>query len=302
MKLVQTYEPQKGYRAGVLEGESVYPVTYEQKGIRTLLDLVEYAGSVDLDLHEVVEELKSPDPLPVPWDKLNIPPDLNKPHLALPIHAPEVWACGVTYKRSAEFRDGDTQLSKGIYDSVYVAERPELFFKGRASHCTGPNDIIGIRRDSHFTAVEPELAVLINARKKVLGYLVANDVSAWDIERENPLYLPQSKIFRACCSLGPVILTKDALSDPNTLSISCVIERLGKTIFAGETTLGMMKRSIEELIDFLFRSNTVPSGTVLLTGTGIIQTEDAALKEGDTVAITIPEIGTLRNRAKRIDS
>jgi 2-dehydro-3-deoxy-D-arabinonate dehydratase len=157
-----------------------------------------------------------------------------------------------------------------------------------------------LRSDSQFTAVEPELAVLINSRKKVLGYLVANDVSAWDIERENPLYLPQSKIFRACCALGPVIVTADVIRDPYALEIRCVINRSGKIIFSGETTLGMMKRTIEELIDFLFRSNTVPSGTVLLTGTGIIQTQDAALQEGDVVEITIPEIGTLKNTAKRV--
>ena len=301
MKLVQFYDPQKGYRAGMLEGEFVYPVCYEQKRIYTLLDLVEYATSIDMDLNEVAEETRASKPFSVPWSELNIPPDMNKPHLALPIHAPEVWACGVTYKRSAEFRDGDTQLSKGIYDSVYLAHRPELFFKGRAGHCTGPNDIIGLRSDSQFTAVEPELAVLINSRKKVLGYLVANDVSAWDIERENPLYLPQSKIFRACCALGPVIVTRDAIRDPYALGVHCVINRSGKSIFSGETTLGMMKRTIEELIDFLFRSNTVPSGTVLLTGTGIIQTRDAALQEGDIVEITIPEIGTLKNTAKRVN-
>jgi 2-dehydro-3-deoxy-D-arabinonate dehydratase len=301
MKLVQIYIPKKGYRAGVVEGESVYPVSYDQKQIYTVLDLVEYATSIDMDLNEVAEELKASKPFSIPWSELNVPPDLNKPHLALPIHPPEVWACGVTYKRSAEFRDGDTQLSKGIYDSVYLAQRPELFFKGRAAHCTGPNDIIGLRSDSQFTAVEPELAVLINSHKKVLGFLVANDVSAWDIERENPLYLPQSKIFRACCALGPVIVTRDAISDPYGLAISCIIQRSGKTIFSGETTLRMMKRTIEELIDFLFRSNTVPSGTVLLTGTGIIQTQAAALQEGDTVDITIPDIGTLRNTANRVN-
>ena len=300
MKLVQFYDPKKGYRAGILEGECIFPVCYEQKQIYTILDLVDYATSLDLDLDEVAEETKASEPLAVTWSELNIPPDMSKLHLALPIHAPEVWACGVTYKRSAEFRDGDTQLSKGIYDSVYFATRPELFFKGRAGHCTGPNDMIGLRIDSQFTAVEPELAILINSRKKILGFLIANDVSAWDIERENPLYLPQSKIFRACCALGPVIVTRSAISDPYALGISCVINRSGKNIFSGKTSLGMMKRTIEELIDFLFRSNTVPSGTILLTGTGIIQTQDAALQEGDVIEITIPEIGTLRNIARQV--
>jgi len=206
----------------------------------------------------------------------------------------------VTYKKSAEFRDEDTQTSKGIYDHVYSARRPELFFKGRAGHCTGTNDFIGLRSDSKFTAVEPELAVLIDGKKKVLGYMVANDVSAWDIERENPLYLPQSKIFRGCCALGPVLVTADEVPDPYKLKVSCTIRRGTGILFSGETTVGMMKRRIEELIDFLFLANTVPDGTVLLTGTGIIQTEEAALQQDDVVEITIPEIGTLRNVARRI--
>ncbi len=154
--------------------------------------------------------------------------------------------------------------------------------------------------DSKFTAVEPELAVLIDGKKKVLGYMVANDVSAWDIERENPLYLPQSKIFRGCCALGPVLVTADEVPDPYKLKVSCTIRRGAGLLFSGETTVGMMKRRIEELIDFLFLANTVPDGTVLLTGTGIIQTEEAALQENDVVEITIPEIGTLRNVARRI--
>src|SRR5206468_6096669 len=166
--------------------------------------LVQYAAALKMELPEVVDELASKEPLGTNWQSLNAAPDSGRSHLAIPIHPPEVWACGVTYKKSAEFRDEDTQTSKGIYDHVYFAKRPELFFKGTSSRCTGPNDFIGLRIDSVFTAVEPELAVLIDTRKKVLGYLVANDVSAWDIERENPLYLPQSKVFKGCCALGPV--------------------------------------------------------------------------------------------------
>jgi 2-dehydro-3-deoxy-D-arabinonate dehydratase len=234
------------------------------------------------------------------WEEINIAPDSTKAHLAIPVHPPEVWACGVTYKRSAEFRDEDTQTSKGIYDYVYSAKRPELFFKGTGSRCTGTNDFIGLRADSRFTAVEPELAVLVNSKRQVLGYMVANDVSAWDIERENPLYLPQSKIFRGCCALGPVLVTADEIKNPYALKIRCEIKRRDEILFAGETSLGTMKRRIDELIDYLFFANPVPSGTVLLTGTGIIQTEDAALQDNDVVEITIPEIGKLKNFAKQI--
>jgi 2-dehydro-3-deoxy-D-arabinonate dehydratase len=300
MILVQVYDPKKGIQAAKLEDDKVYPIAYEQKGVRTLLDLVQYASALKMELPEVVDELASKEPLAPSWESLNIYPDPSLPHLAIPIHPPEVWACGVTYKKSAEFRDEDTQTSRGIYDYVYSAKRPELFFKGRAGHCTGTNDFIGLRCDSKFTAVEPELAVLIDGSKKVLGYMAANDVSAWDIERENPLYLPQSKIFRGCCALGPVLVTTDAVPDPYQLKVACTIRRGAGILFSGETTVGMMKRKIEELIDFLFLANTVPDGTVLLTGTGIIQTEAAALQENDVVEITIPGIGTLRNIARRI--
>jgi len=300
MKLVQVYDPKKGYYAGQIRDGKVYPILYEEKNLRTMLDLVEYATAIDLELTEVVDELTGSQALPGGLEELSIAPDPAKAHLAIPIHPPEVWACGVTYKKSAEFRDEDTQTSKGIYDHVYFAKRPELFFKGTSTRCTGPNDFIGLRRDSVFTAVEPELAVLVDSRKKVLGYLVANDVSAWDIERENPLYLPQSKVFKGCCALGPVLVTADEIKDPYALTIHCDIKRSGKILFSGETSLQMMKRKIEELIDFLFLANAIPTGTVLLTGTGIIQTEDAALRENDVVSITIPQIGTLVNVARRV--
>ena len=300
MKLLQIFDPKRGYCAGRLEGDKVYPVYYEEKRLRTVLDLVEYATALDMELSEVVDELTAAGPSPHSLGEVNVAPDRAKSHLAIPIHPPEVWACGVTYKKSAEFRDEDTQTSKGIYDYVYFAERPELFFKATASRCTGPNDFIGLRSDATFTAVEPELAVVVDSRKNVLGYMVANDVSAWDIERENPLYLPQSKVFRGCCALGPVLVTADEIKDPYALTIRCEIKRANRILFSGETTLGMMKRKIEKLIDFLFLANTIPTGTVLLTGTGIIQTEEAALQENDVVEISVPEIGKLVNIAKRV--
>jgi hypothetical protein len=132
MKLVQFYDPKKGYQAGKLEGGKVYTIAYEQKRLRSMLDLVEYATALDMELTEVVDELSAKEPLAIGWDELNSAPDLAKTHLAIPIHPPEVWACGVTYKKSAEFRDEDTQTSKGIYDYVYSAKRPELFFQ---RHC-----------------------------------------------------------------------------------------------------------------------------------------------------------------------
>ena len=161
----------------------------------------------------------------------------------------------------------------------------------------GPGQGIGLRSDSKFTAPEPELAVLLGSKGKVLGYTIANDVSAWDIERENPLYLPQSKMYSCCCAIGPVIVTTDELTDPYHLHIECTIEREGTTIFSGETNTSSLSRKIETLVEYLLRSNPVPCGSVLLTGTGIIATEESALAPGDVVSIRIPEIGELRNTA-----
>lgn len=300
MKLAQIYDPEIGYHLVKVENETVYSAFTADNGLRTLLDYAQFANREGNNLVDVVAKHCSSRPLPLTWSELNTPPSPAKTHLAIPVHPPEVWACGVTYKKSAEFRDEDTQTSTGIYDYVYFSERPELFFKGTETRCTGPNDFIGIRRDSKFTAVEPELGVLLSSNRTILGFMAANDVSAWDIERENPLYLPQSKIYSGCCSLGPVLLTADAVPDPYALSIRCEIKRDNALIFAGETQLSMMKRKIEELIDWLFYANPIPDGTVLLTGTGIIQTEEAALQEGDTVEITIPEIGTLKNKARKV--
>jgi 2-dehydro-3-deoxy-D-arabinonate dehydratase len=214
----------------------------------------------------------------------------------IPLQPREIWACGCTYESSASFRDAEHGTREGFYAHVYREPRPEIFFKGTARICVGPGQPIGIRADSRFTAPEPELAVVLGSKGKVLGYTLANDVSAWDIERENPLYLPQSKTYAGCCAIGPVVVTKDELPDPYNLTVTCTIERGGKTIFSGETSTSKLNRKIETLIEYLLRSNPVPAGSVLLTGTGIIVTEESALAPGDVVSIDIPEIGTLSNR------
>ncbi|MCC6590600.1 MAG: fumarylacetoacetate hydrolase family protein [Bryobacterales bacterium] len=216
----------------------------------------------------------------------------------LPIHPREVWACGCTYEMSATFRDAEHNTREGFYAHVFnSSNRPESFFKGTARVCVGPNQPIGIRSDSKFTAPEPELAVVLGQGGKVLGYTLANDVSAWDIEKENPLYLPQSKVYNACCSLGPVIVTPDELADPYNLQMTCSITRDGKEVFRGEVNTSKLNRKIETLVEYLFRANNVPSGSVLCTGTGIIVKEENALAPGDVVTITVPEIGELSNTA-----
>jgi 2-dehydro-3-deoxy-D-arabinonate dehydratase len=184
-----------------------------------------------------------------------------------------------------------------MYAYVYREPRPEIFFKGTARVCVPSGQPIGIRADSRFTAPEPELAVVLGSRGRIAGYTLANDVSAWDIERENPLYLPQSKVYDSCCALGPVILTADALPDPYALDITCTIERGGQVIFTGSVSTSTLHRRLEALIAALTFANRVPLGTVLLTGTGIIVPQEAALSPGDIVRIRVPEIGELVNTA-----
>jgi len=214
-----------------------------------------------------------------------------------------VWGAGITYRRSREYYEahtGEGGRTKGIYDHVYEAERPELFFKATAARTAGPNAPIGVRRDSTLTAVEPELAVVIGPRGRIVGYTAGNDLSAWDIERENPLFLPQSKIFQGCFAMGPVLATPREVGDPHALDLTCRIHRGGRLLFEGRVNTREMRRRCEELVDWLGRSNPVPAGTVLSTGTGILVPDAHALREGDVVEIELERIGTLRNPVTRL--
>jgi 2-dehydro-3-deoxy-D-arabinonate dehydratase len=214
----------------------------------------------------------------------------------IPLSPKEVWACGCTYEMSASFRDAEHKTREGFYRYVFdPANRPEVFFKGTSRVCVGPNAGIGLRADSKFTAPEPELAVVLGSNGRIVGYTISNDVSAWDIEKENPLYLPQSKQYAACCSLGPVMVTADELTDPYKIDMTCTIKRGETQTFYGETSTGKLGRKIETLIEYLLRSNPVPCGSVLLTGTGIIVTQESALAAGDVVTITASGIGELSN-------
>jgi len=223
------------------------------------------------------------------------------PTATLPIHPPEVWGCGCTYETSASFRDAEHGTREGMYAYVYREPRPEIFFKGTARVCVASGQPIGIRPDSRFTAPEPELAVILGTRGNIVGYTLANDVSAWDIERENALYLPQSKVYDGCCALGPAIVTADAIPDPYTLEMTCTIVRDGQEIYSGATSTRKLHRKIETLVEYLRRSNHVPCGTVVLTGTGIIVPQTGALAPGDIVTIRVPEIGELVNSAAIVE-
>lgn len=205
--------------------------------------------------------------------------EVSKPYI--PICPVEVWGCGGTYDTGG---------------NVAAPSRPRIFLKGTARVCVGPDQPIGIRFDSKFTAAEPELAAVLGRKGKVVGYTLANDVSAWDIERENPLYFPQSKIYTGSCALGPVIVPAGEMPEIGRLEMTCTIRRGDKELFSGSVSLAGL-RQMDLLIEYLLRANPVPAGSVLLTGTGISIPEEAALAPGDTVLIRIPEIGELSNPA-----
>jgi len=213
-----------------------------------------------------------------------------------PIGSQEVWAAGVTYFRSRSARMEESKDAGGgtFYDRVYEAARPELFFKATAWRVRGPHAPIRIRADAKWNVPEPELALYVNARGTIVGYTIGNDVSSRDIEGENPLYLPQAKVYDGSCALGPgVYVTNDPLSSSTTISLR--ITRGRDVAFQGETTLAQMRRTPQELVDYLYRETSYPAGCVLLTGTGIIPPDAFTLQSGDLVEITIEPIGTLVN-------
>ena len=213
-----------------------------------------------------------------------------------PIVSQEVWAAGVTYYRSRTARIEESQAAGGgdFYDRVYSAERPELFFKATPQRVAGSGGTVRIRKDSKWNVPEPELALVVTREAKIVGYTIGNDMSSRDIEGENPLYLPQAKVYDKSCALGPCVYVSETML-PATTEIKMSIKRNGKTVFNGESALARLKRTPESLVEFLFRDNSFPFGCVLLTGTGIVPPDDFTLQHGDEIAINIEPIGTLLN-------
>ncbi|MGA9812198.1 MAG: fumarylacetoacetate hydrolase family protein [Terriglobales bacterium] len=216
--------------------------------------------------------------------------------LRAPIGDQEVWAAGVTYYRSREARMQESKSAGGgdFYDRVYDAERPELFFKATPHRVVGPNGKVAIRADSSWSVPEPELALLVSPKADIIGYTIGNDMSSRSIEGENPLYLPQAKVYDRSCALGPcILLAPDPL--PSFTEISLDIVRAGRSEFAATTTLASMKRDPLALVEYLYRSDSFPAGCFLLTGTGIVPPDSFTLAAGDEIRISITGIGTLVN-------
>ena len=219
-----------------------------------------------------------------------------------PIGRQEVWAAGVTYYRSRAARIEESKDAGGgdFYDRVYSAPRPELFFKATPHRVAGPGQPVRIRRDSKWNVPEPELALVVNSLGHIIGYTIGNDMSSRDIEGENPLYLPQAKVYAQCCGLGPAILVSSQPLEITT-EIHLEILREDRTAFEGRTELTNMKRSPTELVEYLFRDNIFPYGCFLLTGTGVVPPDEFTLEGGDEIRITIEPVGTLVNHVTQFE-
>lgn len=213
------------------------------------------------------------------------------------LQSQEVWAAGVTYWRSRTARMAESQDAAGgsFYDKVYAAERPELFFKATPHRVVAPGAAVRIRSDSRWNVPEPELTLAVNSSGRIFGYTIGNDMSSRDIEGENPLYLPQAKVYAGCAALGPCLVLTPDLPEADT-AIALEIRRAAAVQFAGTTTVGQIKRPLASLAGWLFRDNAFPHGCYLMTGTGIVPPDDFTLRRGDEIRITMAPVGTLVNR------
>jgi len=248
--------------------------------------------------HCLTDVLHAPDPAGLAnflVDPNVAPLEFSSVQCAAPIDRQEVWAAGVTYQRSQAARMEESESGASHYDKVYDAPRPELFFKGMANRVSGPGEPVRVRADSDWSVPEPEFTLVLNPDLQIVGYTIGNDMSARDIEGENPLYLPQAKVYRQCCGLGPVIRLANEPLDLAGTAITLTIARRGQPVFQGDTSLAQLHRSLEDLADWLGRENEFPYGAFLLTGTGIVPPDDFTLEDGDRVAIEVTGIGTLEN-------
>lgn len=275
---------------GVLEGGSILDFGHAGPQYRDWASAYEAAGSVERLVASLERDKGKAGKLPYDYRTLRAP-----------FSPSEIWAAGVTYFRSREARETETK-TKGIYDYVYSAVRPELFVKDSGLRCVGPGEEVCVRADSKWSVPEPELCVVLDASFRVVGYTAGNDVSSRDIEGENPLYLPQAKVYRGSSSFGPVVTTADDIPDPRSLRISLRVKRKSEVAFEGEVNTSQLKRSVEELVGYLRRSNVIRTFTLLMTGTSIVPPDDFTLRGGDVVDIEIEGIGVLSNPVRQLEA
>lgn len=295
MRIVTYHAPGQGPKLGLWEDDQVYDLSAVDPGplasFEHLLAAAAARGCHPLDLVQAAAPAARAN-AGVPYAALDRLPAPDQPHLVKPLEPVEVWASGVTYARSRDAREAESGGAT-IYDRVYTARRPELFFKATGARVVGPNHPVGIRSDSGWQVPEAELGLVIGQGGTLVGLIAGNDQSCRDIEAENPLYLPQAKIFRHSCALGPAVLL--AKAPPGPLDIRLTIRRGQAVAYTGETSTRQMVRAFAELIEYLCRDNLLFPPTVLLTGTGIVPPDEFTLQSGDVIEITVEGIGTLRN-------
>jgi 2-dehydro-3-deoxy-D-arabinonate dehydratase len=282
MKLAKVKLGDGTRRGAIVDDKSVRLLDFNQlENVRSLADVLHAKDPAGLAKFLV--------------DQNSAPISLSEVSFVAPIDRQEVWAAGVTYKRSQIARMEESESGASHYDKVYSAPRPELFFKATASRVSGPGEPVRVRADSKWSVPEPEFTLVLNPSMQIVGYTIGNDMSARDIEGENPLYLPQAKVYRQCCGLGPVILLATETLELAATKIVLTIIRGAREVFHGETSLAQLNRKLPELAEWLAKENEFPTGAFLLTGTGIIPPDEFTLENGDSVAIEVAGIGTLVN-------
>jgi len=276
----------------ILPNDEYHVAAIEEGAVRVLdMSQVENCRRLSDILH-------APDPIGLTKfliDRQFAPVAIEEVRFLAPVDQQEIWAAGVTYKRSQQARMEESEEGASHYDRVYSADRPELFFKATAQRVVSPGEPVRVRADSDWSVPEPEFAIVLTPGMKVCGYTVGNDMSARDIEGENPLYLPQAKVYTGCCSIGPVITLGGSDLDLGSVNVRLQIARGGKQVFEGETSLDQLHRKLDDLASWLGRELDFPNGAILLTGTGIIPPDEFSLENGDHVAIEISNIGRLEN-------
>ncbi|MXV60548.1 fumarylacetoacetate hydrolase [Natronorubrum sp. JWXQ-INN-674] len=286
MRYYRVSDQSGSFRLVVDTGESRYDVTAVKPSLTSFEDLVRSCDITGTSIDAVVTNLLD--------DAPTVDADTLSSNQLTPIEAEEVWAAGVTYEMSEQARENESGMPD-VYLNVYEGDRPELFFKATPSRTVGSGDRIGVRGDSDWNVPEPELGIVLY-RGDIVGYTIGNDVSSREIEGENPLYLPQAKVYDRCCAIGPCVVPAEAIDDPHDLELTMTITRDGETMYDESTSTAEMVRTCEELVSFFDRHNTVPETAVLLTGTPLVPDDSFTLREDDHVAISIEDIGTLENR------